>query len=159
MGQSPRVLSQMEVKGASTNQFGATGCTRSSTAQQSAVFLSAASVTEPDKTDKSKIQGSTEHPETAEKPPMVPTLRNIGTDSSEQPVPTPAAVNPLRQGGNIDPPERIVGKNPAYPPLAKQSHITGIVEVHFRVSVEGRVYDVHAVKGSPCSSKLRSTPY
>jgi protein TonB len=61
----------------------------------------------------------------------------------------PSASNLAQQGGSVDPPTLILRENPAYPAIAKERLISGSVEVHFRISPEGKVYDVKPVKGSP----------
>jgi TonB family protein len=53
------------------------------------------------------------------------------------------------EGGNIEPATLILPKDPLYPAIAKQSLISGSVEVQFRISPEGKVYDVRSVKGLP----------
>lgn len=52
-------------------------------------------------------------------------------------------------GGTIEPATLISRREPAYPAIAKHSPVSGSVEVHFRISPEGKVYDVRSAKGSP----------
>jgi TonB family protein len=54
-----------------------------------------------------------------------------------------------RQSNKVEPVTLILLKDPLYPAAAKQNLVSGIVEVHFRISPEGKVYDVKSVKGSP----------
>jgi TonB family protein len=54
-----------------------------------------------------------------------------------------------REHGNLEPAILISRRNPVYPAIAKQSLISGSVEVHFRISPQGNVYDVKSVQGSP----------
>ena len=54
-----------------------------------------------------------------------------------------------REPGNLEPATLISRRNPVYPAIAKQSLISGSVEVHFRISPRGNVYDVKSVHGSP----------
>jgi TonB family protein len=54
-----------------------------------------------------------------------------------------------RQGGTIQPATLISRSEPVYPAIAKQNPISGRIEVHFRISPEGKVYDVRSAKGSP----------
>jgi TonB family protein len=54
-----------------------------------------------------------------------------------------------REHGNLEPATLISRRNPVYPAVAKQSLISGSVEVHFRISPQGNVYDVKSVHGSP----------
>jgi len=60
----------------------------------------------------------------------------------------PIALN-FVQLDEIEPAGLISHKNPVYPAIAKQSLIAGSVELHFRISAEGKVYDVKSVRGSP----------
>ena len=53
----------------------------------------------------------------------------------------------------IEPAVLIVRSDPVYPAIARRSHISGSVEVQFRISSEGRVYDVKSVKGWPILAK------
>ena len=53
----------------------------------------------------------------------------------------------------IEPAMLIVRTDPVYPAIARQSHISGSVEVQFRISPEGRVYDVKSLKGWPILAK------
>lgn len=43
----------------------------------------------------------------------------------------------------------ILPKDPMYPAVAKQCSVSGTVEVQFRISPEGKVYDVKSVTGAP----------
>jgi TonB family protein len=43
----------------------------------------------------------------------------------------------------------VLPSDPIYPAVAKQQMIGGSVEVHFRISPEGKVYSVRSVKGPP----------
>jgi TonB family protein len=67
--------------------------------------------------------------------------------------PRPAAasgeVNALPQRTRIEPATLISSRDPVYPVTAQQSQISGSVEVHFRISPQGKVYDAKSVKGSP----------
>ena len=128
------------------------GRSKSAAAQPPTPILSPAKAGESTHTDTSKTQSSTEQLEAAEKRAIaspLPTLRATDDGGSDQPPRALRAPNPATQGGKIEPAERIVGRNPSYPLIARQSHITGSVEVHFRISAEGKVYDVTVVKGSP----------
>ena len=59
------------------------------------------------------------------------------------------APEPLERGGQIEPATLVLRVDPAYPASAKQSEISGSVELHFRISPEGKVYDVRSVRGVP----------
>lgn len=54
-----------------------------------------------------------------------------------------------RLSGGSDPAIVVLPSNPIYPKAAKQGLIGGSVEVHFRISPEGKVYSVRSVKGPP----------
>jgi TonB family protein len=54
-----------------------------------------------------------------------------------------------QQGSKIEPATLIWRRNPVYPAIAQQSLASESVEVHFRISPEGKVYNAKSVKGSP----------
>ena len=60
-----------------------------------------------------------------------------------------SALELVPEGGAAGPATVILREDPAYPAVAKQHLISGAVEVHFRISPEGKVYDAKSVKGSP----------
>lgn len=55
----------------------------------------------------------------------------------------------LQQGGKFEPAKLIVRRNPIYPARADQSYGSETVEVSFRISPEGKVYNTKWIKGSP----------
>ena len=57
------------------------------------------------------------------------------------------------ENNGIEPATLIARTDPVYPAIARQSHISGSVEVQFRISPEGRVYDVKSLKGWPILAK------
>jgi len=57
------------------------------------------------------------------------------------------------ENDKIEPATLIARTDPVYPAIARQSHISGSVEVQFRISSEGRVYDVKSLKGWPILAK------
>jgi TonB family protein len=83
----------------------------------------------------------------AQQAPIVRSL--LRAPRSEPLSAAPPASNLVQQGGKIEPATLILRRNPAYPAIAKESLISGSVEVRFRISPEGKVYDVKSVKGSP----------
>lgn len=83
----------------------------------------------------------------AKQAPIVRSLLRV--PHSEPLSPAPCASNLVQPGGKVDPATLILRENPVYPAIAKQRLISGSVEVHFRISPEGKVYDVKSVKGSP----------
>jgi TonB family protein len=64
-----------------------------------------------------------------------------GSDSAE------AGAANAKRGGTIESATLIWRREPNYPPLARQNQISGSVEVQFRISPEGKVYDVKPLKG------------
>jgi TonB family protein len=83
----------------------------------------------------------------AQQAPIVRSL--LRAPRSESLSAAPPASNLAQQGGKIEPATLILRRNPAYPASAKESLISGSVEVRFRISPEGKVYDVKSVKGAP----------
>jgi TonB family protein len=57
--------------------------------------------------------------------------------------------NFMQQSARCEPAKLILPKDSIYPAIAKESLLSGSVEVHFRISRDGNVYDVKAVRGSP----------
>jgi TonB family protein len=55
----------------------------------------------------------------------------------------------IQKGSNVEPATLISRREPIYPEIARQSLISGAVEVCFRVSPEGKVCDARALKGLP----------
>ncbi len=49
--------------------------------------------------------------------------------------------------GQIEPAALISRTDPTYPKNAKESQISGKVEIHFRISPEGKVYNAKLVRG------------
>ena len=64
----------------------------------------------------------------------------------EQSLMAPASV---QQAGTIQPAALISRNNPIYPASAKGNLLSGNVQVHFRISPEGKVYNVKSVNGPP----------
>jgi protein TonB len=67
------------------------------------------------------------------------------------PPPPPKAATPqrIRVGGNVQAANLIHQVKPAYPPLAKQARIQGTVELSAIIGKDGRVQDLHVVRGHP----------
>jgi periplasmic protein TonB len=81
---------------------------------------------------------------------QVPIVRSLLRVPRSKPVPTaPPASDAGKQGGTIEPATLISRKEPAYPATANENPGSGTVEVRFRISPEGRVYDVKSASGSP----------
>jgi protein TonB len=66
-------------------------------------------------------------------------------------VPPPTALGapkkPLRVGGRVKPPRIIQRVAPLYPPLAKQTHIQGVVQIDAVIDAQGNVVEMQAVSG------------
>ena len=58
------------------------------------------------------------------------------------------AASPV-QAPKVEAAELISLRNPVYPMIAKSSRISGSVEMHFKISTDGKVFDAVVVKGSP----------
>jgi TonB family protein len=81
---------------------------------------------------------------------QAPIVRSLLRVPRSDPLSAPYHISDLgRQAGTIEPATLISRREPAYPAIAKQDPISGSVEVHFRISPEGKVYDVRSAKGSP----------
>lgn len=61
----------------------------------------------------------------------------------------PRAAGSVQQRSTIEPATLILGRTPIYPAIAKESLTSESVEVHFRISPQGKVYNAKSVKGSP----------
>jgi TonB family protein len=61
--------------------------------------------------------------------------------------PSTAALIPTRKGGAVQPAQLITNVNPSYPTSAKDSGVTGSVELHFKIGITGNVHDVTVVRG------------
>ncbi len=55
----------------------------------------------------------------------------------------------FRERPSDEPATLIFPQDPIYPESAREQLISGSVEVHFRISAEGKVYDVKSVRGAP----------
>jgi len=60
--------------------------------------------------------------------------------------PPPQAV---RVGGQIKEPKKLKNVNPAYPDIAKQARVQGIVILEATISPQGKVSDVKVLRGNP----------
>lgn len=67
------------------------------------------------------------------------------------PPPPPKVVTPqrIRVGGNVQAANLIHQIKPTYPSLAKQARIQGTVELSAVIGKDGRVQDLHVVRGHP----------
>lgn len=71
----------------------------------------------------------------------------LGGVPKEEPPPPPD--KPVRVGGQIKAPRKIRDQAPAYPEVAKQARVEGVVILEAVISPEGRVTEVKVLRGSP----------
>jgi len=64
-------------------------------------------------------------------------------------VSTPAPAEPLRVGGNVQQAKLLRQVTPAYPVLARQARISGVVQVEATVGRDGKVLKAAALNGPP----------
>jgi TonB family protein len=81
----------------------------------------------------------------AEQAPIVRSLLRTARSEAASAALVPS--NLAGPGGKVEPAALISRKDPAYPTFANGSPISGRVEVQFRISPEGKVYDAKTVKG------------
>jgi len=55
----------------------------------------------------------------------------------------------LRVGGNINAPKKIRDVRPVYPPIARESNVTGVVIMEARIGTDGSVEEAHVLKSIP----------
>ena len=75
-------------------------------------------------------------------------VRGVSEGPSLAPQPPPP-VQPRPVGGDIRPPERIIFKAPAYPPLAQAARIEGTVILEAVIDAQGVVQDVTVLRSVP----------
>ena len=66
-----------------------------------------------------------------------------------KPEPPPPPDKPVRVGGQIKAPRKVRDQAPAYPEVAKQARVEGVVVLEAVISPEGRVTEVKVLRGSP----------
>ena len=64
-------------------------------------------------------------------------------------LPPPPPTTPLRQGGNIRPPQKTNHVAPVYPPLAQSARKEGVVILDAVIGEDGRVKDVRVLRSIP----------
>ncbi len=65
------------------------------------------------------------------------------------PPPKPKQSGPLRVGGNVQAAKIINRVQPVYPPLARQTRISGTVRLHAIISKDGSIQQLEVVSGHP----------
>src|ERR1700740_3138998 len=73
----------------------------------------------------------------------------IGGMGGAPPPPKPKLNGPLRVGGNVQAARIINRVQPIYPPLARQTRISGTVRLHAIISKSGTVESLEVVSGHP----------
>jgi protein TonB len=63
--------------------------------------------------------------------------------------PKPAAPARIKQGGAVTAASIITQTRPAYPPLARQARIQGVVVLHAIIDKEGKVAQLEVISGHP----------
>jgi TonB family protein len=62
----------------------------------------------------------------------------------------PGSVNgALHVGGNIKPPTKIKDVRPAYPPVAREAGVTGVVIIEVRIGTDGSIEEAHVLRSIP----------
>jgi periplasmic protein TonB len=72
-----------------------------------------------------------------------------GNGPAVPPPPKPAAPARIKQGGAVTAASIITQTTPAYPPLARQARIQGVVALHAIIDKEGRVSQLEVISGHP----------
>jgi protein TonB len=73
----------------------------------------------------------------------------IGTTSAPPPPPPPKPQAPIRPYSGIRAPEKIVNVAPIYPPLARASHVQGVVIVEATIDNRGNVESARVLRSIP----------
>jgi len=68
---------------------------------------------------------------------------------AEPPPPTPPARAPVRVGGMVTAPRKLVDVAPTYPPIAQQAHVEGLVIIQATIGIDGRVVDATVLRPAP----------
>ena len=83
--------------------------------------------------------------------PGMPGLDGGATIGVVEPLPPPPAVptGPVKVGGQIKPPRRLVNVAPIYPSIAQQARVEGAVEIEAVIGEDGRVREARVTSGTP----------
>jgi len=73
----------------------------------------------------------------------------IGGIGTAPPPPKPRPTGPIRVGGNVQAARIINRIQPVYPPLARQTRISGTVRLHAIISKDGTIKELEVVSGHP----------
>ena len=80
---------------------------------------------------------------------MIGGVSNTGAKPVAPPLWEKATPTPVRVGGRIRPPKAITQVRPNYPPLPRQAHIQGQVQIDAILDGQGNVIDMKVVSGPP----------
>jgi periplasmic protein TonB len=73
----------------------------------------------------------------------------IGGMGGAPPPPRPKQTGPLRVGGNVQAARILNRVQPLYPPLARQTRISGTVRLHAIISKDGTIQQLEVISGHP----------
>jgi len=73
----------------------------------------------------------------------------IGGMGGAPPPPKPHQTGPVRVGGNVQAARIINRVQPSYPPLARQTRISGTVRLHAIISKDGTIRELEVLNGHP----------
>src|SRR5215470_8810255 len=73
----------------------------------------------------------------------------IGGIGTAPPPPKPKPTGPIRVGGNVQAARIINRIQPVYPPLARQTRISGTVRLHAIISKDGTIQQLEVMSGHP----------
>src|SRR6266851_3830790 len=73
----------------------------------------------------------------------------IGGMGGAPPPPKPKLTGPLRVGGNVQAARIINRVQPVYPPLARQTRISGTVRLHAIIGKDGTIQQLEVISGHP----------
>ena len=80
-------------------------------------------------------------------------VRGFGTEAGlelpAEPSPPPAPVKPVRVGGVVEPPRKVVYVAPVYPELARTAHVSGVVILEAVIDEQGVVSDARILRSIP----------
>jgi len=71
----------------------------------------------------------------------------LGPPVAALPPPPPVEKKPVRPGGDIQPPRRIVSVAPIYPVIAQQARVQGTVEIEALIGEDGKVRNAKVISG------------
>ena len=82
---------------------------------------------------------------------MVPIAPPVPLPKPPQPV--QKSIAPMQVGGDVQSAKLLFGPKPAYPPLARQARISGVVRLAARISTDGHIEDLTLISGHPMLSQ------